>query len=70
MNIHRYKLKLKKARDMLKNMQERLNNQRGNRRKNRDEIEMLFNRIKKIRDGMINLRNKIKDIKNLKGKKK
>ncbi len=65
MNIYGYKLKLGKARDMLKNLQEELNRLQRKRRKNledRLEMDTLFKKIKKIEGGMQNLRTKIENL--------
>ena len=71
MNITGYKLKLVKAREMLKGKEEELREEarkRGRRRDN-DLIESLEFQIKSIKEGMNNLRNGIKELRE-KGKKK
>ena len=71
MNIHGYKLKLKKARDMLENTEQELSNERRKRgwKRDYDEIERLTDLVKNIRTGQNNLRNKIRILKQG-GKKK
>ena len=65
MNIWGYKLRLKKAKDMLKNAEQELNDEKRKRGKRRDYdlIESLTNMIKNIESGQQNLRNKIKMLK-------
>ena len=71
MNIYGYKLKLKKARDMLENTEQELSNERRKRgRRDYDEIERLTDLIKGIRLGQQNLRNKIRILKQGRKKKK
>ena len=71
MNIHGYKLKLKKARDMLENTEQELSDERRKRgRRDYDEIERLTDLIKDIRLGQQNLRNKIRILKQGRKKKK
>lgn len=63
MNIHGYKNKLKKAREMLVKAKERLGVElRKGKRKNQDKIEFEEERLKQIEDGMKNLKNKIKKL--------
>lgn len=72
MNIYGYKLKLKKARDMLENTEQELNNERRKRGRKRDydEIERLTDLVKSIKTGQSNLRNKIRILKQGRKKKK
>jgi len=72
MNIYGYKLKLKKARDMLENTEQELRDERRKRgwKRDYDEIERLTNLIKNIRLGQQNLRNKIRILKQGRKKKK
>jgi len=65
MNIHGYKLKLKKARNMLENLQKKLDELLRKRKKRLDdkiEINRLFKKIEEVEGGMPNLKNKIKDL--------
>ena len=64
MNIHGYKNKLKKAREMLVKAKKRLEAEsRKGKKKNSDNIEFEEKRLKQVKDGMKNLREKIKKLK-------
>lgn len=72
MNIYGYKLKLKKARDMLENTEQELSNERRKRgwKRDYDEIKRLTDLVKDIKTGQQNLRNKINKLKQGRKKKK
>jgi len=68
MNIWGLELRLKRARDMLIELNNKLQGLLRRRNKDWDEIEKLNFKIKKVMIGMSNLRNKIRELKNVKRK--
>lgn len=71
-NIWGYKNKLKKSRDFLKHAEQKLNDEKRKKGMRRDDrkIEWWEKHIKDIKAGQQNLRDKIKNLKQVRKKKK